>query len=203
MPIHPHTFDHAGDLFLMAGPSATGKTTIIKRLLRANPTLAESVSYSTRWPPRPGEIMHRDYHLIDNERFLWMTVTDQFIETTYFEGSGFYYGTSAHELESHWVRGGSVIIAVDTHGVDNFQALGLEPKTVFLDCTDEDELRRRMNNDDRKEVYEKIERRIVKSREEREWAKQAYADDRVLYVADMSIEDSLHHTAAYFGLKAA
>lgn len=201
MPIHPHTFENQGPLYLLTGPAGSGKTTVLKRLLLANKHLHESVSYTTRWPARPGEIDHRDYHFQDIERFLWMTVTDQFVETTLIHGN--YYGTSAYELEMHWARDGAVVIAVDCHGVDNYFDLHMEPKAVFLDCTDEDEIRRRLRNSDRKESDEEIEKRVRKGREEREWAMQAYADGRVLYVPDMSVDDSLRATADYFGLKAA
>ena len=42
-----------GQLFIVSAPSGAGKTSLVRALLRADPTLSLSVSYTTR-APRPG-----------------------------------------------------------------------------------------------------------------------------------------------------
>lgn len=43
-----------GRLFVITAPSGAGKSSLIQALLKADPSLRLSTSYTTR-PPRPGE----------------------------------------------------------------------------------------------------------------------------------------------------
>ncbi len=56
-------------LIVISGPSGVGKGTLVKLLLEEDPTLALSVSCTTR-PPRKGERNGRDYYFIEKEEFL-------------------------------------------------------------------------------------------------------------------------------------
>ena len=51
-----------GQLVVLAGPSAVGKSTVVSRLRGEVPDLYFSVSMTTR-APRPGEVDGRDYYL--------------------------------------------------------------------------------------------------------------------------------------------
>ncbi len=185
---------------MLAGPSGSGKSTLLNLLIDMYPhLLAESKSYTTRYR-RPGEREMRSYHFVDKKNFDETEANDEFIETTLFSGSGYQYGTLAYELEMHWRRGFGVIIAVDTHGVDNYFDLNLKPKVIFLDCTSDDEIRRRLRNGDRQDSEEQIEKRVAKSHEEREWAMHAAADGKILYVPDPTIAVAVQTAIGYFGL---
>ena len=52
-----------GNLFIVCAPSGAGKTSLAKELLKADPQIKLSVSYTTR-KPRPGEVDGREYHFV-------------------------------------------------------------------------------------------------------------------------------------------
>ena len=68
----PHSLlppiDRRGLLLVLSSPSGAGKTTLARRLLEADASLAMSVSLTTR-APRPGEVEGRDYSFIEPQEF--------------------------------------------------------------------------------------------------------------------------------------
>ena len=57
-----------GKLFVITAPSGAGKTSLIEAVMRDDPSLKISVSYTTR-PPRKGEKDGVDYHFVDEKTF--------------------------------------------------------------------------------------------------------------------------------------
>ena len=57
-----------GVLYIVSAPSGAGKTSLVKALLKNDPAIRLSVSYTTR-AARPGEVDGRDYHFVDRHRF--------------------------------------------------------------------------------------------------------------------------------------
>ena len=58
-----------GRVFVVAGPSGVGKTTLCKKALEAlQGRLHWSISHTTR-PQREGEVDGRDYHFVSAEKF--------------------------------------------------------------------------------------------------------------------------------------
>ena len=60
-----------GSLFVITAPSGAGKSSLIDALLKDDPRLKLSVSYTTR-APRPGELNGREYHFVDDPPFIAM-----------------------------------------------------------------------------------------------------------------------------------
>ncbi|HEY5899700.1 MAG TPA: guanylate kinase, partial [Burkholderiales bacterium] len=69
-----------GRLFVITAPSGAGKTSLIDAVMRADPTLKISVSYTTR-PPRGSEKNGVDYHFVDLPTFLAMRRRGEFLES--------------------------------------------------------------------------------------------------------------------------
>jgi len=118
-----------GQLFIVSAPSGAGKTTLVRALLRADPTLSLSVSYTTR-PPRPNEQEGRDYHFISRETFEQMLGHADFLESA--EVHGNYYGTSEAWVRGRLAAGGNVILEIDWQGAAQIRRRIAEAIGIFI-----------------------------------------------------------------------
>lgn len=107
-----------GRLFVVAGPSGVGKSTLEKRLLAEFDDLAYSVSATTR-PPRPGEKDGRDYFFVDRAEFDRMIETNELLEWAEFYGHR--YGTPAGPLQEAMNAGRNLVIDVEVEGVEQLR----------------------------------------------------------------------------------
>tara|TARA_B100001996_G_scaffold196426_1_gene150497 strand:+ start:923 stop:1546 length:624 start_codon:yes stop_codon:yes gene_type:complete len=105
--------DKPGKLVVISAPSGTGKTTVVKRLLKKIPNIAASVSFTTR-PMRENEQEGIDYFFIDKRKFESMVDNKEFIEHATVFGN--YYGTQKESLLSDLKKGINVILEIDWQG---------------------------------------------------------------------------------------
>ena len=131
----------AGRLFVITAPSGAGKTSLIDALVRADPSLKLSISYTTR-APRPGEKDGVDYHFVDEPAFLGMQERGEFLESA--EVHGYRYGTSKKVITEALARGEDLILEIDWQGAR--QVRGIYPGCVgiFILPPSIEELERRM-----------------------------------------------------------
>lgn len=102
-----------GSIFVISAPSGAGKTTICNRIIRRDPSIRQSVSFTTR-EPRKGETDGKDYTFIGKKAFLRMIERNEFIEWA--EVHGNFYGTSRKRLEGLMRSGFDVLLDIDTQG---------------------------------------------------------------------------------------
>ena len=102
-----------GVLLVVAGPSGTGKGTVVRRLLERVPGLWFSVSATDR-APRPEEVDGRDYRFVSHDAFCRLRDEGGFLE--WFEVFGDLKGTPRRPVEEHLVAGDDVVIEVDVKG---------------------------------------------------------------------------------------
>src|SRR5437763_477740 len=103
----------AGKLFVITAPSGAGKSSLINALLKEDPALKLSISYTTR-PPRPGEADGREYHFVDEAAFLAMREQGEFLESAEVHGNR--YGTSKQVILDALARGQDLLLEIDWQG---------------------------------------------------------------------------------------
>lgn len=118
-----------GLFILISGPSGTGKTSVIKALCENDPTLAFSISATTR-PPRSDEIDGVDYHFLDQTEFEDLIQSDGFLEWVKY--GEHYYGTLKSTIESTVENGKDLILEIDVHGAKKIRNLGIRYTSIFL-----------------------------------------------------------------------
>jgi len=111
-------------LIVLAGPSGTGKSTIIKDWFARDSRLAFSVSHTTR-PPRAGERDGVDYHFVDDAAFDAMILASEFAEWANVHKRR--YGTSKAEIQRLTDAGKDPVFDIDVVGADNL-------KRAYPDC---------------------------------------------------------------------
>lgn len=116
-------------LFVISAPSGTGKTTLVKRLLKEVPRLRLSVSTTTR-PPRKGEEEGVDYHFVSLKEFQERRQKGEFIESA--EVHGACYGTSQKLLERDEAEGHDTLLDIDTQGALTLKKKLPQAVLIFL-----------------------------------------------------------------------
>ena len=130
-----------GILVLYTGCSGVGKGTIMKQLLRREPTIRLSVSNTTR-PPREGEIDGVHYNFVSREDFLALADDDGYIEHA--EYCGNLYGTPKQQVEQLLAQGCSVFLEIEVQG--GLQVMEQYPDvlSIFILPPSMEELERRL-----------------------------------------------------------
>ncbi|MDH3403716.1 MAG: guanylate kinase [Acidobacteriota bacterium] len=113
-----------GDVFVVAAPSGTGKTTLVSMALAGewpDPGPPEfSVSHTTR-APRPDEVHGRNYFFVDEAQFEAMVAGGEFLEWA--EVHGQLKGTARAEVHDRLAAGADVLLDLDVQGVESVLAV--------------------------------------------------------------------------------
>ncbi len=125
---------------VISGPSGVGKGTIVKELLKKDPTLVESVSMTTR-APRPGEVSGKTYIYVTREDFERRIRENDFLE--YDEHFSGLYGTPRSFVEEQ-LKKTSVILEIDVVGGLNAKKLLENTLLIFIDPPSKEELVERL-----------------------------------------------------------
>ena len=100
-------------IIVISAPSGTGKTTIVRELIKNNENLVASVSYTTR-KKRANEIDGKDYTFVSSELFVSMVEEKSFLEHA--KVFDCFYGTPKKEVEDSLNKGLNVILEIDWQG---------------------------------------------------------------------------------------
>jgi guanylate kinase len=121
----------AGRVVVLSGPSAVGKSTVVRCLRERIPNLHFSVSATTR-APRPGEVDGVDYHFVSPARFQQLIDEGQLLEWAEIHGGLHRSGTPAQPVRAATGSGYPVLIEVDLAGARAVKQAMPEALSVFL-----------------------------------------------------------------------
>jgi guanylate kinase len=153
-----------GPLFIVSGPSGTGKSTLIKAVIaREKFDLRLAVSATTR-PARPGEENERDYHFWLKEKFEHELAGEAFLEHAIVHGEH-YYGTPRSEVDPYRQQGIGVFLDIDVQGAAQVRRIYPEEVSVFVKLSRWEMYEERLLSRG-SETPAKIARRLETAREE-------------------------------------
>jgi guanylate kinase len=152
----------AGKAIIFSAPSGSGKTTIVKHLLKTNPDLGFSISASTRDKRGRTEQNGQDYYFLPPQEFKKKIDNDEFVEwEEVYEGN--FYGTLKSEVERVWREGKNVIFDVDVKGGLNLKKyFGDKALAIFVKVPSVEVLKERLH-DRGTENQESLSRRLFKA----------------------------------------
>ena len=153
-----------GQLVVLAGPSAVGKSTVVNRLRGEVPNLYFSVSMTTR-APRPGEIDGTDYYFVSADDFQQRIDSGEMLEWADIHGGLQRSGTPAGPVREALEESRPVLVEVDLAGARNIKRLMPEAQSVFLAPPSWEILVERLTGRGT-ETADVIERRLTTAREE-------------------------------------
>ena len=134
---------YKGHLFCITAPSGAGKSSLSKALLKADPKVHLSISFTTR-APRPGERNGVDYHFIDVGTFDRMRENGEFLEWAHVHGN--YYGTSKAWISEQLAQGSDILLEIDWQGARQVQQIFPEVVGIFILPPSMEVLQQRLEN---------------------------------------------------------
>ena len=156
-----------GLLFVMSGPSGTGKGTICK-VLEKDEGIFLSISSTTR-EKRVGEIEGVTYNYLSKEEFQSLIDAGDMLEWATYDGN--FYGTPKQTVEKMLSEGKNVILEIDVQGAFNVKKIFPETVLIFVLPPSMEELKKRLIERGR-EGTESIQNRMEVAKQELELAAQ-------------------------------
>jgi guanylate kinase len=152
----------AGIPLVLAAPSGTGKTTVCRKLIEADPNLVFSVSHTTR-PRRSGEEDGVAYHFVSGAEFQRLIDADAFLEWAVYDGSQ--YGTSWRAIETELSEGRDLLLEIEVQGARQVRERRRDARLIFLTPPSDGELERRLTGRGT-DSAEQVRRRLDLARQE-------------------------------------
>ncbi|MFO0321767.1 MAG: guanylate kinase [Bacteroidota bacterium] len=152
-------------LIIFSAPSGSGKTTIVRHLLKKFPQQLEFSISATSRPKRGLEENGKDYYYLSIEDFKQKIEHKEFLEWEEVY-AGTHYGTLRSEVERIWSNGKNVIFDIDVEGGLNLKKLfGEIALSVFVMPPSIKILEERLNSRST-DSPESIARRLEKAEKE-------------------------------------
>ena len=150
-------------VFIVSGPSASGKSTLVKKLLQI-PTMLWSVSCTTR-QPRPDDKQGIDwYTFVTPEEFERMIERDEFLEYARVFGK-YWYGTPRKWLDEARKQGLDLLLEIDVQGAVQVKGKIPDAISIFIIPPSKQELEKRLRSRGANSE-EEIARRLDRARQE-------------------------------------
>lgn len=132
-----------GSVFIISGPSGSGKDTLLVKLFEKCPEIKFSISSVTR-NMREGEKEGEKYNFISREKFESMIENDELLEYNLYVDN--YYGTPREPVEKAVAENKDVFIEVDVNGAQSIRKKLPEAISIFIMPPSFEELKRRLSS---------------------------------------------------------
>ena len=186
----PRTLSN-GILFVVSAPSATGKTTVVERVLSVLSNISRTVSHTTR-QARLDECNGRDYYFVSDKAFDHMVESRAFLEWA--EVYGHRYGTSREAVDGIISRREDAILVIDWQGAECLRSLYSNAVFILLVPPSRKVLKQRMR--DRGVLPEpELHKRLASAQLElkkMDWYDYVVVNDTL----EHAVEDVLHIVSA-------
>ena len=181
---HRNKLKRRGLLFVLSSPSGAGKSTIAQMLLKSDPEINLSVSYTTR-APRRGEENGVHYHFVDEVTFKQMIEDDMFMEWAVVFGH--HYGTPKAEVRAGLKEGQDYLFDIDWQGTQQlYQRNETDVVRVFILPPSIEELDQRL----RKRGTDSED--VINARMERSKAEISHWDGYDFVVINDDVDECFH-----------
>lgn len=179
-------------VWVISGPTAVGKGTLVSRLKQLHPEIVVSVSATTR-PARPGEIHGQTYFFVDDAEFDRMIADNELLEWAEVHGSA-RYGTPRVPILDAVAAGHTVILEIDLQGADQVKQSLPEARRIFIEPPSWEELVGRLRRRGT-ETPAQQQRRLQTARQE--LARRGEFD---FVVVNDEVDSAVQHLVALLGL---
>ena len=132
-----------GGVFIISGPSGSGKDTVLAELFKKCPELEFSISSVTRGM-REGEKEGEKYNFISREKFESMIKEDKLLEYNLYVDN--YYGTPREPVEKEVNENKDILIEVDVNGASSIKEKLPDAVSIFIMPPSFAELKRRLSS---------------------------------------------------------
>lgn len=157
-------------LIIFSAPSGSGKTSIVKEILKTDIPFGFSISATSR-PPRVGEKHAKDYYFLNVEEFKKGIANDDFLEWEEVYPNQF-YGTLKSEVMRIRDSGKNVIFDIDVVGGLNVKKYYKdEALAIFVEAPTKEDLEKRLKSRGTEDVNS-LQKRLAKAEYEMTFAPQ-------------------------------
>ena len=153
-------------LFIISGPSAVGKNSVIDGVKKLMPNIEETISCTTR-EPRPNEINRKHYYFISEQEFEDKIQNDEFLE--YFKVHAMYYGTLKSEINRIISKKNIPLAIIDVQGALHVKKNNTNAILIFIKPDSWEVLEQRLKG--RNTNPEELKIRLKSAKNELEQAK--------------------------------
>ena len=181
-----------GILFVLSGPSGTGKGTVCKAVLDREDALTLSVSATTR-EKRKGEVDGETYHYVTKDDFESMIDKGEMLEYATYNGN--YYGTPKASIDELLNDGRDVMLEIEPQGALQVKKLFPEAVLMFLVPPSMSELKNRLITRGR-ETDAEIAERIANAKWE-----LLQADKYTVLIENDSLDECVDYVLDYIDNK--
>ncbi|MFA6306509.1 MAG: hypothetical protein WCV70_01275 [Patescibacteria group bacterium] len=153
-----------GKIFIIAGPTGGGESTITNKIINRYPSFKRLVTATTR-KPRIKEKHKIDYYFFNKPKFKKEIKKGNIIEHTYIKNRKAYYGSYKPDLEKKLNEGYNIIINPDAVGAKYYKKY-YNAVTIFIKPDSLESIKKRLIARDPKIKPVELKKRMENARNE-------------------------------------